>query len=189
MWISFVMAFIPIFVAIDPIGMVPVFLSITQGIDSERVRRIANQAVWTAAAITLGFVFLGKMIFHALGITVSDFQIAGGVVLLAIAIKDLLFQPERFPPSQESIGVVPLGMPMVAGPALITSLIALVDTVGILPTVLALAVNLVLVIISFRYATTLAGWISVSGMKALAKIISLLLAAIAVSMIRHGLKS
>ncbi len=189
MWTSFLMAFIPIFVAIDPIGMVPVFLSITHGIDPERVKRIANQAIVTAAAITLGFVFLGKIIFHALSITVSDFQIAGGLVLLAIAIKDLLFQAEKFPPAQESMGVVPLGMPLVAGPALITSLIALVDTVGIFPTVVALAVNLVLVIISFRYAALLAGWISVAGMKALAKIISLLLAAIAVSMIRHGLKS
>ncbi|QQR79372.1 MAG: MarC family protein [Deltaproteobacteria bacterium] len=151
------------------------------------MKTIANQATWTAAAIAIGFVFLGKIVFKALGITIPDFQIAGGLVLLAIAIKDLLFQAERIPLSQESIGVVPLGMPLVAGPALITSLIALVDTVGILSTVIALGINLVLVIITFRYAAKLASWVSVSGMKAMAKIVSLLLAAIAVNMIRRGI--
>lgn len=187
MFWKIILAFIPIFVAIDPIGMVPVFLAMTRGIESQKAKVIANEATWTAAAIAIGFVFLGKLVFQALSITVSDFQIAGGLVLLAIAIKDLLFQAEKILLTEESIGVVPLGMPLIAGPALITSLIALVDTVGILPTVAALAMNLVLVIISFRYATTLAQWISVAGMKALAKIISLLLAAIAVSMIRRGL--
>ncbi len=186
---SIVLAFIPIFVAVDPVGLAPIFLSMTRDADSARVRRIAYEATWTAAAIALGFVFLGKIVFKALGITVSDFQIAGGIVLLAIAVKELLSQTERVFSPHESIGVVPLGMPLIAGPALITTLIALIDTVGVTPTVVALFVNLFLVMLSFHYASRLRVLIGVSGLKAIAKIVSLLLAAIAVNMIRRGFLS
>src|SRR5438094_225351 len=83
------LAFIPLFVAIDPIGVVPLFLGISQGIAADRKRRIVNQATWTAAIVAIGFMFLGKLIFRALNITVADFQVAGGLILLALSAHDL----------------------------------------------------------------------------------------------------
>jgi len=86
----------------------------------------------------------------------------------------------------ESFGVVPLGMPLIAGPALLTALLILVDTVGIIFTLLALLVNLLLVGFGFRYADHLTRWMGPQGLKGASKLISLLLAAIAVSLIRRG---
>jgi multiple antibiotic resistance protein len=81
---------------------------------------------------------------------------------------------------------VPLGMPLIAGPALLTALLILVDTVGIIFTLLALLVNLLLVGFGFRYAHHFTRWMGQQGMKGVSKLISLLLAAIAVSLIRRG---
>lgn len=75
---DFVKAFIPLFVAIDPIGLAAVFLALGQGTPPDLRRRIARQATWTGGGVALLFLFLGQSIFAAIGITTSDFQIAGG---------------------------------------------------------------------------------------------------------------
>jgi len=186
---SFLKAFIPLFVAIDPIGLAAIFLAMGAGVPVERRKKIATQATWTGGLVALLFLLLGQSIFAALGITVSDFQIAGGLILFIIAAKDLIQSaavPEAVP---EDFGVVPLGMPLIAGPASITTLLILAQnsTIGLLVTLAALAVNLVLVILAFAYSDWLGRKISATGLRAISKIISLLLAAIAVNMIRQGL--
>ena len=184
------LAFIPLFVAIDPVGVVPMFLSITRGIGGARLKTIVHQATATAAVVCVGFMFLGKIVFQALGISVADFQIAGGLILLGFAAKDLLGMGGSQAQGlvQEDVAVVPLGMPLIAGPATIAALLALMDTVGLGPTLVALAVNLILINLSFRYSQQLTRLIGVAGMTAVAKIVGLLLAAIAVNMIRRGIE-
>lgn len=184
----FLKAFIPLFVAIDPIGLAAVFLAMGVGVPAERRKKIATQATWTGGLVALMFLLLGQTIFAALGITVSDFQIAGGLILFIIAAKDLIQSavvPEAVP---EDFGVVPLGMPLIAGPASITTLLVLAQSkaTGMAVTLAALAVNLVLVILAFVYSDWLGRKISATGMRAISKIVSLLLAAIAVNMIRQG---
>jgi multiple antibiotic resistance protein len=184
----FLKAFIPLFVAIDPIGLAAVFLAMGAGVPAERRRKIANQAAWTGGLVALGFLFLGQTIFTALGITVHDFQIAGGLILFILAARDLVQSAAEEPAKlADDFGVVPLGMPLIAGPASITTLILLAQTVGWLVTLIALVVNLVLVVLAFAYSGWIGRKISATGMRAISKIISLLLAAIAVNMIRHGL--
>src|SRR5450432_941765 len=148
---KFVIAFIPIFVAIDAIGMVAIFIGLGAGVDEKRRKQEALIGIGTALAISVGFMFLGKLIFQALGITVADFQVAGGLILLVFAVRDLLEMGGEKRVTTEAFGVVPLGMPLIAGPALLTALLVLIDTVGILFTVLALLVNLLLVGLGFRY--------------------------------------
>src|ERR1700710_2970056 len=87
---NFLKAFIPLFVAIDPIGLAAVFLAMGAGVPAERRKKIANQAAWTGGLVALLFLFLGQTIFAALGITVNDFQIAGGLILFILAAKDLI---------------------------------------------------------------------------------------------------
>jgi len=183
---KFLLAFIPLFVAIDPIGLVAIFLGLGGHVDAKRRQIEGTLGLVTSLAVSIGFIFLGKIIFRALSITVSDFQVAGGLILLGIAVRELLDLGERGKFSGESFGVVPLGMPLIAGPALLTALLLLVDTVGILFTVLALLVNLLLVGFGFRYASHFTRWMGKQGMKGVSKLISLLLAAIAVSLIRRG---
>lgn len=183
---KFVIAFIPIFVAIDAIGMVAIFIGLGAGVDEKRRKQEALIGIGTALAISVGFVFLGKLIFKALGITVADFQVAGGLLLLTFAVRDLLELGGDKKPTNEDFGVVPLGMPLIAGPALLTALLVLADSVGAAFTLLSLILNLLIVAVVFCYADRLTKWLGKQGIKGISKLVSLLLAAIAVSLIRRG---
>ncbi|MDI1320733.1 MAG: MarC family protein [bacterium] len=187
----FLQAFIPLFVAIDPIGLAAIFLGLGQSIAPERRQQIAKQATWTGGLVALGFLLLGQSVFTAVGISVSDFQIAGGLILFILAAKDLIqsaAEPEKLP---EDFGVVPLGMPLIAGPASITTLLVLAQAhaIGLVVILVALAANLGIVVLALRYSDWLGRKIGPTGLRAISKIIAMLLAAIAVSMIRQGLKN
>lgn len=185
----FLQAFIPLFVAIDPVGLAAIFLGLGQGVAPEQRQRIGWQATLTAGVVALLFLFLGQTIFHALGISTGDFRIAGGLILFILAARELVQSaaaPEK-PPAD--FGVVPLGMPLIAGPALITTLLLLAETHGTLITLAALVANLALVILAFAQSERLARLIGATGLRAVSKIIAMLLAAIAINMIRQGLKT
>ena len=183
---SFLLAWIPLFVALDVVGLVPLFLGITQGEPREKIDRITRQAMWTSALVAVGFMFLGRFVFRALGITVADFKVAGGLVLLVIAIRDLVVADKGKLLVVEDFGVVPLGMPIIAGPATLATLLVLVDSVGPAVTLAALAANLVLVYVAFRFSEMLHHAVGVATLRAVSKIVTLLLAAIAVHLIRQG---
>lgn len=183
---KFLLAFIPLFVAMDPVGLIPLYIGMTQGVDEKRRSRVVHQATWTAALVAVGFMFLGKWVFQALGITVSDFKVAGGLILLGLAVRDLLGPAPVATALAEDFGVVPLGMPLIVGPGALTSLLIGMDAVGLVITLTAFTVNLVLINLCFRYSDWLAQLIGMTGLRAISKIVALLLAAIAVSMIRHG---
>lgn len=186
---KFLKAFIPLFVAMDPIGLAALYLGFTALIPAEKRKRITRQAILTGAGVALLFLFLGQAIFRALYITSGDFQIAGGLILLILAARDLLASSDPAPQTlSEDFGVVPLGMPLIAGPAVIATLFLCVDQVGFAMTLFALAVNLALVAVALAWSEKLGKLIGITGMKAISKIISMLLAAIAIAMIRQGLK-
>ena len=128
-----------------------------------------------------------QSIFAAVGITTSDFQIAGGLILFILAARDLVHSAAEEPTKlADDFGVVPLGMPLIAGPASITTLILLAQTLGFAISLAALAVNLGLVVLAFAYSERLVKLIGATGLRAISKIVSMLLAAIAVNMIRKG---
>jgi multiple antibiotic resistance protein len=183
---KFLQAFLPMLVAIDPIGLAAIFLGLGQGVLPAQRQRIARQATLTGGAVALIFLFLGQTMFKALGISVGDFRIAGGLILFILAARDLTqsaAEPEKIP---ADFGIVPLGMPLIAGPALTATLILSSETVGVKTTLAALVVNLVLVILAFSYSDRLARLIGPTGLRAISKIVSMLLAAVAVNMIRAG---
>ena len=183
---KFFVAFIPIFVAIDPIGLVAMFMGLAGNASREHRQREGFIGIFTALCVSVGFVFLGKIIFTALGITVADFQVAGGLILLGLAGRELLNISPADREATNDFGVVPLGMPLIAGPALLTALLILVDTVGLVFTLLSLVVNLALVAVAFWNADLVARWMGRQGLRGVSKIVALLLAAIAVSLIRRG---
>ena len=187
MFLDILLAFIPIFVAVDAVGTLPIFVSLTQELDPQQKKKIIIQSFWTALCLALGFIFLGKAIFHFLGITMSDFLVAGGIILFCIAIMDLLMpgKPQRVPPEQ--IGAVPIGTPLIVGPAVLTTSLMMMDQYGIPATLISVSVNIFLTVIIFSCADKLMQKLGPSGAIALSKVMSLLLAAIAVKMIRVGL--
>jgi len=183
---KFFVAFIPVFVAIDPIGLVALFMGLGPSASPQQRKDQAFLGIFTGLGVAIGFIFLGKIIFSALGITVADFQIAGGLILLILATRELVTfgPPDRG--GADEFGIVPLGMPLIAGPALLTALLILIDTVGIVFTLVSLLVNLAIVAIALCNADRFSRWMGKQGLRGVSKIIALLLAAIAVSLIRRG---
>ena len=181
------LAFIPIFVAVDAIGVLPIFASLTQGLGQKEKTKIILQSMLTASCLAIGFIFLGNAVFRFLGITVSDFMIAGGVVLFCIAITDIInpIKKRRIP--SEDLGAVPLGTPLIVGPAVLTTSLMIISHYGMSATLISVLVNVLLAGLIFSLTGSLTKVLGESGSKALSKITSLLLAAIAVMMIRKGL--
>lgn len=180
------LAFIPIFVAVDAIGVLPIFVSLTHGIKKKEKPKIILQSIITALCLAIGFIFLGKAVFSFLNITVGDFMIAGGLILLCIAIIDVTNpgKKRRIPSSE--LGAVPLGTPLIVGPAVLTTSLIIIGEYGLYPTLIAILVNVLLAGLIFSFSDILIKLLGESGSKALSKITSLLLAAIAIMMMRKG---
>lgn len=183
---KFLLAFIPIFVAIDPIGLVAIFVGLGTAGSTENRKHQAFLGIFTGLCVAGGFIFLGRAIFAALGITVADFQVAGGLILLVLAVREIAGVGPHDRGGGDDFGVVPLGMPLIAGPALLTALLILVDTVGLVFTVISLLVNLGFVAIALCNADRFTRRMGKQGLRGVSKLIALLLAAIAISLIRRG---
>lgn len=184
---EFLLSFIPVFVAMDAIGILPMFIGFTEHLKKKEKQRTILQSIITAFIIGIVFLFLGRWIFKILGVQVSDFKIAGGAVLLAISLRDLLQQEKSRKLPAETMGAVPIGTPLVVGPAVLTTIIILLDSYGLYITVFSFVINLMITWIFFYYATAISNFLGKAGSKAFSKIASLLLAAIAVMMMRKGI--
>jgi len=184
---TFLLAFIPLFVAIDVFGVIPMFIALTDGMDQRRRKILTVEATLTAFAVSILFLAAGKFIFSFLGITENDFRIGGGVVLLVLAIKDLLFARQEEHDQGSSVGVVPIGIPLIMGPAALTTILILVDSYGYLWTIASLLVNMVIVWLVFSQSYLITKAIGKGGSKAVAKVFALFLAGIAIMMIRSGI--
>ncbi len=187
----FLEAFLPLFVAINLAGILPLFIGLTDGVSDGARRRLALQAVTTAFVVAVLILFAGEVIFRALGITISDLRVGGGLILLVLSITDLLFSDyrQRSPDGDEPVGdlgIVPLGIPLTIGPAAITTILVSQQSYGYLPALVALVANLALVTVAFFYGPALLARLGANTSKAIGKVASLFLAAIAVAMIRAG---
>lgn len=183
------LAFIPLFVAVDAIGVLPIFVSLTEKMKEREKFNIVIKSLITAICLSVVFLFLGKAVFKVLAITIADFMVAGGLLLFCIAIIDLLnpIKRRRLPSSE--LGFVPLGTPLIVGPAVLTTSLLMLDAHGLLPTLISVLINIILAGVTFLSANMLIKFLGVAGARALSKITSLLLAAIAVMMIRRGVAS
>ncbi|HOW36469.1 MAG TPA: MarC family protein [Candidatus Omnitrophota bacterium] len=184
---NFLLAFVPIFVAVDALGVLPIFCSLTQGLKKIERARIIAQSVFTALCLAVAFIFLGKATFKFLGITVGDFMIAGGVILFCIAIVDIMNPQKHHQISAQSLGAVPLGTPLIVGPAVLTTSLIIMDQCGIFATLVSVFVNVLLAGFIFLLSGVLIKILGEAGARAISKVTSLFLAAIAVMMIRKGL--
>jgi multiple antibiotic resistance protein len=186
---NILMAFIPVFVAVDAIGTLPILLSLTQGLDRRLKHRIILQSMFTALCLAVGFILVGKLVFRALGILMGDFMIAGGAILFCLAIIDIVNPIKRRRAPENDFGVVPLGTPLLAGPAVLTTSMLAVSEYGLLATLISVVANILLAGLLFRFSLVLIKLLGESGAKAMSKVSNLLLAAIAVMLIRKGLAS
>jgi multiple antibiotic resistance protein len=190
MFEPYLLSFIPIFIAVDAIGNVPIFVSLVDGIKGTKRRKIILDAVTTATAMAVIFMIAGKFILRLLGITISDFQVAGGAFLFIIAVRLLFPGAEKKINSiggDKDIGIFPLGTPLITGPAVLTTTLMMVDKYNIVPTFVSLVLNMLIVWVSLDRAEMIMNVIGPSGTRAFSKIMYILLGAIGVMMLRHGI--
>ncbi|MEW6117813.1 MAG: MarC family protein [Nitrospirota bacterium] len=184
---TYLLTIIPLMVAIDAPGLLPVYLSITEGFEAHEKKKVARQSVLTAFFVTIIFIFLGTAVFNILGILVEDFMIAGGILLLVISVTDMLHAETRRIASSPALGIVPLGTPLLAGPATITTSLVLVGEYGYIAVILSLTLNLLIAWLIFDKADAIVRLMGINGSRAVTRLMSLLLAAIAIKMIRTGI--
>ncbi len=191
---DFLSAFLPLFVAVNVLGILPLFIGLTDGMTTQQRRRLAVQAVVAAFIVAMLILFAGDVIFATLGITVNDLRVGGGLILLVLSISDLLFSDlKRRAPDSETemedhgVGIVPLGIPLVIGPAAITTIIVSQQNYGYPATMASLTLNLLLVLVLFFAGPAVLKKLGANTSKAVAKVASLFLAAISVAMIRTGI--
>ena len=183
------LAFVPIFVAMDAVGVLSVFIVLTRRLARAERRKIILESMATSLGLCFGFIFLGKVLFNFLGITGGDFMVAGGVILFILAMAGLTTQERRrgMPVAKYS-GVVPIGTPLIAGPAVLTTLLILMENYGVTVVLIAVALNIALV----GFVLAISDWILLligeAGADVLSRIVNLFLAAMAVMMIRKGIK-
>jgi multiple antibiotic resistance protein len=178
--------FIPLFVATDIFAILPIFISLTVNMTPVERKGIIRDSIMTALIVGLLFVALGEAIFNILGITSDDFKIAGGLLLLILAISELIRPDEERRKPVGRVGVVPIGLPLIVGPAVLTTILVLVDHYGIIPTIISFSINLFIVWISFVNAERIIQFFGKGGITGISKVMALLLASIAIMMIRLG---
>ncbi|MES2642589.1 MAG: MarC family protein [Myxococcota bacterium] len=185
---SFDQVFVPVFVAMSPLTVLPVFLSMTEGYTIPQAQSLARRAIVTAFTVAMAITLVGQWVFQLLGITVNDLRVAGGLILLSIAMYDLILSKERRKADDtDDVGVVPLGTPLIVGPGTMTACLVLADTHGRGLVIVALVLNLALTAILLYNAQRLQGLLRPAVTRAFGKVMALFLAAIAVSMMRVGI--
>ncbi|UCD15484.1 MAG: MarC family protein [Candidatus Omnitrophota bacterium] len=181
------LAFIPVFVAVDAVGVLPIFVSLTEGVKKDKRSKVILQSVITAICLALVFIFLGRGVFRLLNITMYDFMVAGGIILFCIGIMDIINPGKRRRIPSREVGAVPIGTPLIVGPAVLTTSLVILQEYGMVATIIAVLSNIILAGIIFSSSRILIRILGESGSKALSKVMSLLLAAIAVMMVRKGI--
>ena len=183
---DFVVAFVTLFVAVDALAILPLFVTLTEDLSPRERRRIIVQSLVTATVVAIVFVFFARKVFDLIGIHVYDFMVAGGVLLFAIATLDLV-SGRKFARQVETVGAVPLGIPLIVGPAVLTSSLILADVAGLAPTLTAIVLNIAIAGAVFLGADLFTRLLGQAGSRAVSKVASLIMAAFAVMMIRRGI--
>jgi multiple antibiotic resistance protein len=197
----FLVSLTSIFFLVDPIAAIPTFLIMTAGADVDHRRRMARRAAWTCFLVLSAFAGAGTLIFKLFGITLPAFKIAGGVILLLIGID--MLQARRSPTKEtppeteegsekEDVGIIPLGVPMLAGPGSISTVMVLMS--GAPATWYAGPIFVTIAITAFASYWILAGadrvrvYLGETGIRILTRMMGLLLTAIAVQFMLNGLQ-
>jgi multiple antibiotic resistance protein len=184
---SLLLTFVPLFIVIDAFGNLPFVISLSEGMSKRDRRKMIHVAVVTATIVGLAFLFFGQFILNVMGISVGSFAIAGGLILLVLSIKYMLTGKVVEAVKEEMIAVVPIGTPLLAGPAAIATLLLLVGQFPLHIVLISFMLNLLIAWGLFLLGNQIVNFMGEGGLRAISNVFNLLLAAIAVTMVIHGL--
>ena len=184
---SFVLTFVPLFIVIDALGNLPFVISSSEGMSRHERRKMIHVAVVTAAIVGLAFLFFGQFILGVMDISVGSFAVAGGLILLALSINYMTTGRMVEIIKEEMVAVVPIGTPLTVGPATITTLLLLAAQFPLYTVLISFVLNILVTWLIFLASNQIVRFMGQGGLRAISRVFSLLLAAIAVSMIIRGL--
>ena len=187
-WFSVAKAFFMLFVVMDPPGNVPIFIAITNGLSKEEQKRELRSAVLVAAILLFTFAFLGKAILFALNIELASFKVAGGILLMFIAL-DILggSASERKLRATAGVGAVPMGTPLLAGPGAITTVMTILQSFSDIVVLLAIAAAIFATWLVLSLSEQIYRILGEKGSSVLSKVVAIIVAAIAIQFIADGL--
>jgi multiple antibiotic resistance protein len=197
----FLVSLSAVFFVVDPIGVVPIFLAITAGDSEAKMRRTALRACLVAGGLLMFFAIFGGVIFKVFGISLAAFRVAGGILLLITSLDMLRARPsetrtsrteEQEGVAKEDVALVPLAMPLLAGPGAIASAMVLMskgETLSMaVPVLAAIMLTFVASYFILRASHLVQRVLKQSGVAILERVMGLILAAIAVQFMADGAK-
>jgi len=198
---AIITAFTTMFIIIDPPGLAPLYMALTQGMDPAHRRAIGRRACLVAGVLMLVFLLLGEAVLAFVGITIPAFRIAGGILLFLTAL-DMLFERRQKRREDNAGGgadpghdpsVFPLAIPLIVGPGAITTIILFASraegAMDFLVIALVLAANLLVVLATFAIAPMIERVLGRVGINVVTRVLGMLLAALAIQFILDGLRS
>lgn len=185
---DFARAVLALFIIVDPLGDIPIFISLTEKMTEGEKRSVFNTATIVGMALLLVFSFTGQEIFTLFGISIYAFEVAGGILLLIIAIRILVSGSfHENPESPESLGAVPIAMPLLVGPGAITTTILNLQFYGVIIAAIAAVVVVFITWVILRFINPIYRVLGKTGSLVIARVVALLIAAIATQYILIGI--
>jgi multiple antibiotic resistance protein len=180
-------AVVSLFIIVDPIGNLPILLSLTQNMSKDRRRKAFRTATLTGLILLLSFAAAGQQILALFGVSTHNFMVAGGILLLIIAIRILIAGGWEEASTPESIGAVPIAVPLLVGPGAITTTIVNIQVYGFPVTIASVLITFAFVWLIFKFIDSIYAFLGRTGSLVVARVMALLIAAIAVRYILEGL--
>jgi multiple antibiotic resistance protein len=185
---TFLLSFIPLFVAFDVLGVLPLYIKLTASMDPEKKAGQLRDSLLTAFIISLIFVIIGNRVMTYLGISMKDFLIAGGIVIFITAVKDLITGHTQPAADTEFWGVVPLGVPLLAGPAVLATSIIIWKQYPFYYYLISLVLNIMICWVVLTFSGFILKLLGGRVVEALSKVFGLIIASIAIMFIRRGIE-
>jgi len=188
--IDLVKGTIALFVVVDPLGNVPIFIGLTKNMDKTQIQKTFQSAIITGLILLFLFAFAGQQILILFGISLSSFMVAGGLLLLIIAVRLLVAGGWQEPStSPESVGAVPIGFPLLVGPGAITTTILILQSSGIFVTIFSVLITFIIVWLILRLIHPIFRILGSNGSLVVTRLMAMFIAAIAVQYIVEGVKN
>jgi multiple antibiotic resistance protein len=180
-------AALALFIIVDPFGNIPIFVGLTENVQDAQKKKVYNTATIVGTILLLVFAFAGTGILTLFGLSIYSFEVAGGILLLIISIRILISgNTHEDVESPESIGAVPIAIPLLVGPGAITTTIFNIQQYDTIIAILAVLVVMAITWITFRYISQVYKFLGKIGSLIIARVMALLIAAIAVQYILTG---
>jgi len=181
---------IALFIVVDPLGNVPIFVGLTKDMDNFQRKKTYQLATITGLILLTFFSLVGQNILVLFGISLNSFMIAGGILLLIVAVRLLIiggWSEQQI--ASESVGAVPIGCPLLVGPGAITTSILSIQSFGILTTLLSVLLTFIIVWLILRFIDPIYRILGKNGSLVITRVMALLIASISVQYILQGIKS